>query len=203
MQRLVRSTVRGAVVLVVAVAASLLATPAGPAHADGRFRWASANDYGNGYLFLEVLNSSTASGATVIAFPSNANSANQWWWDYQQSDGYFRLVNGNSGKSLDRWDYHNGPGSDGGCARTMQWDWVDESQQHWAYREEWSSGYSRWFTKWVNKAGCSGDPYHDTLSVNYDTAAGLGRGTSLLHANRCVDGDNYGIYTRCYWRRYS
>jgi hypothetical protein len=192
---------RAAASITLGVAAILAMTPASPSHADGAFRWATAGNYGNGYLFLEVLSSSTADTASVIAYPSNSGSANKWWSDYQLSNGYFALLNHNSGKALDRWDYGTGPGTDGGCGRPMQYSWVDQSQQHWAYRLEWSNNYSRYFTKWVNRYGCSGDPYQDSLAVNYSTAAGNGRYTSLLHANRCVDGDNYGIYTRCYWRR--
>jgi hypothetical protein len=183
------------------VVAAFSILPANAAQADGDFRWATANNYGNGYLFLEILNSRTDNTAQVIAYPSNSGSANQWWRDFHISNGYYRLMNHNSGKVLDRWDNHTGPGSDGGCSTPMQYGWVNQYQQYWAYREEYSNAYGRWFTKWVNRLGCSGDAYHDTLSVNFATAAGSGLWTTLFHSNRCVYGDSSAVYHRCYWRR--
>ncbi|GAA2315042.1 hypothetical protein GCM10010149_78420 [Nonomuraea roseoviolacea subsp. roseoviolacea] len=185
----------------VTAATALTVFPGNAAHADSVNRWATAGDYGRGYLFLEVLSSSTADLANVIAYPSNSGSANQYWSDHHISNGYYYLVNNNSGKVLDRWDSHTGPGSDGGCSTPMQYRWVNESQQYWRFDDEYSNYYGRWFNMWVNKAGCSGNVYQATLGVNFSTAANNGLWTTQFHMDRCVYGDNYGIYHRCYWRR--
>ncbi|MEO3854406.1 RICIN domain-containing protein [Acrocarpospora sp. B8E8] len=201
--RQIRSLVRAKALaaLGVGVLAGLTAMPAGTAYADSMNRWATASDYGNGYLYLEILNSSMDPLAKVIAYPYNSSSSNQQWWDAQQSDGYYSIQNLHSGLVLDRWDDYSGPGSDGGCSSPMQYWWVDEPQQHWGYRVEYSNYYGAWFTMWVNKAGCSGDLYQDTLGVNNSTAAGYGRWTTQFHTDHCVYGNSYGIYHQCYWRR--
>lgn len=62
----------------VTAATALTVFPGNAAHADSVNRWATAGDYGRGYLFLEVLSSSTADLANVIAYPSNSGSANQY-----------------------------------------------------------------------------------------------------------------------------
>ncbi|MEV4018224.1 RICIN domain-containing protein [Nonomuraea angiospora] len=195
----IKSAARAAAVGLLGVVAGITMMPVGTAQADSVNRWATANDYGYGYLYLEVLNSSTADLASVIAYPGNSGSANQWWSDYQLSNGYFALLNNNSGKALDRWDPHTGTGSDGGCSTPMQYSWVDEPQQYWGYRTEWSGYYGRYFNKWVNLQGCNGDPWQDTISVNFSTAASYGLWTTLFHSNRCVDGQDSA--TRCFWRR--
>ncbi|MEV4454330.1 hypothetical protein [Microbispora sp. NPDC049633] len=194
-------SVKSLAVVGAGVVAGSTMMPAAAAHADSVNRWATASNYGYGYLYLEIINSSIDPLARVIAFPLNSSASNQVWSDWQQSDGYFAMVNNHSGLVLDRWDYHSGPGSDGGCSSPMQYWWVDEPQQHWGYRTEYSNYYGQWFTKWVNKAGCSGDLYQDTLGVNFSTAAGYGLWTTQFHANNCVYGNNAGIYHRCYWRR--
>ena len=54
----------------------------------------------NSQLALEVYHSSTSSGAAVDQFTWNG-TATQWWLRVRDQDGYYRLVNTNSGLSMD------------------------------------------------------------------------------------------------------
>lgn len=107
-------TLRPAIALVSLCAGGVLLTPTA-ASADGTYRWQGERSRN----YLEIRKSSTANQARVIVWPDQG-SYNQWWSDFKQvSDGYYRLVNYNSQKSLDRYDGHNG-----GFCWGYQYDWT-------------------------------------------------------------------------------
>ncbi|MEV4459001.1 RICIN domain-containing protein [Microbispora sp. NPDC049633] len=177
----------GVIGMVVAGFGGTLLMP-GQANADGTYRW--QNVWTGGYL--EIWQSSTSDGARVITWPYNASSLNQWWTDYKQSDGYYRLVNYNSGKSLDRYDP---PGSGEADCSVYQYYWTGQSWQHWRIASAWSNSYGRYFDQWINKAGCNGNVYWDHL-----TSSSNGDSASLDYSDHCEYDMGYP-QARCWWKR--
>ncbi len=167
---------------------------ASPARADGLYRW--ENERSNGYL--EVSGSSLNDHASVLTWPFNPTSLNQWWIDTKMENasggGYYRLENYNSWKVLDRWD--EGMYSTGRCGRVMQFSDTGQDWQRWKYRRYWSAHYGRDFIMWINKYGCNGNPYHDVLTADIEDSA-----MTFLHTESHCDDTSYGIPTHCYWKR--
>lgn len=166
------------------------------AYADGTFRWQNEN---TGW-YLEVWSSSLADGGRVITYPYNGSSANQLWSDFQQSDGYYAIMNNNSGKILDRYDGWPQETAGKPCGLPYQWTWGGNTWQRWKYRAVWGPSYppeyNREYSLWINKAGCQGDPYHDVLGTSlYRTLD-----TYLYRESDCSD-MRYGVPTHCYWKR--
>lgn len=180
----VASGARRAFLLFTVLALVVFAIPATAAHADGVYRW--QNQRNNGYL--EVWQSSLQDTAVVITWAFNANSLNQWWSDYKQSDGYYMLNNYNSGKSLDRYD--TGSGND---CYAYQYYWYGASWQRWRYERYWSSDFGRYFVRWINKEGCNGDPWWAFLAAHYAQS-----NVYTFQDDACVPG---AIQDACYWRR--
>lgn len=180
---------------IISAAAVLLVaeTLTGSANADGTYRW--QNQF-RGY-WLEIYHASRADGGAVIAYPRHrrTNRRNQLWKDTKLSDGYYRIRNVNSGRSLDRWN-RTGPGGDyqARCDVT-QYRWWGGAQQRWRYRTAWSSVLGRRFSLWINKAGCQGNPYHDVLGTVYRYA-----NVYLYSEDWCTE--HVAIAkSECYWRR--
>ncbi|MBX6167525.1 MAG: RICIN domain-containing protein [Thermobispora bispora] len=187
------------IALTIGVLVAVFGAPSA-AYADGNFRW--QNSWNGSYL--EVLYSSTDATARVITYPLNTSSANQVWHDHQLSDGYFYLMNLNSAMVLDRWDYgytYIWPDATGPtCSQGMQYYWTDQTWQHWGYRSVWDTWDDRYYTFWINKYGCAGNPYHDVLSVPLAGSAPSMTWTTLYPEDYCSD-QRYGPSAMCYWKR--
>jgi hypothetical protein len=74
---------------------------------------------------LDVNAKSTANGADIVQWPSNGGT-NQQWQLNEQSDGSYEIVNRNSGKALDNWEWSTEPGS-----RVSQYDRNGLAAQRW------------------------------------------------------------------------
>lgn len=182
-------TLRPAIALVSLCAGGVLLTPTA-ASADGTYRWQGERSRN----YLEILQSSTANQARVIVWPDQG-SYNQWWSDFKQvSDGYYRLVNYNSQKSLDRYDGHNGS-----LCWGYQYDWTGQNWQHWRHKSVWSNHFGRTFDLWINKEGCNGNPYDDTLMA-WGSPIDNDYQTYLRTEEFCTEG-SFVIPDSCYWRR--
>ncbi|MEV4895902.1 RICIN domain-containing protein [Nonomuraea sp. NPDC055795] len=179
----------------IAGAATLVFISAAPARADGTFRW--QNEY-NGW-YLEIWLSSMANEGRAITYPYNGSSANQLWSDYKQSDGYYRIVNNNSWKSLGHGDRPVGHDSRL-CGFPDQYDWLDSPYQHWKGKRFWDTYLNRQFVGWANKVGCQGNPYHDMLGADLLRSGGYPVETYLWTEEICSD-QAFGSPTMCYWRR--
>jgi hypothetical protein len=79
----------------------------------------------NSQLALEVYHSSTSSGAAVDQFTWN-NTSTQWWLPIRNQDGYYQLVNTNSGMCLDG-------GSAVPQASIIQWTCNGTYDQQWSF----------------------------------------------------------------------
>jgi hypothetical protein len=109
--------------------------------------------------YLEVYQSSTSTGAYVGTYPWNG-SATQYWLDSRLSDNYWVEANYNSGLLLTTYN-------DCGNGITQ---WTPDSGNHAYSTQEWHENHLSTDVGWalINKAGCSGDPYHDVLSQSLD-----------------------------------
>lgn len=178
----------GALVAIAALVTTVLAPS--PAYADGRYRW--QNEYNGNWL--EIWLSNRDNGGRVITYPWQGGN-NQLWADYHLSDGYYRLMNVNSGRFLGHVDqpYSASPGA---CGYPDQYEWLGTAYQWWSFRILWDS----WpevrhnFVGWANLAGCQGNPYHDMLSVADSF------NTTLYTEDFCTDLRNFDP-TSCYWKR--
>ena len=79
----------------------------------------------NSQLALEVYHSSTSSGAAVDQFTWN-NTSTQWWLPIRNQDGYYQLVNTNSGMCMDG-------GSAVPQASIIQWTCNGTYDQQWRF----------------------------------------------------------------------
>ena len=133
---------------------ALTTLPAQAAHADGRITW--KNDGTKRYL--EVYRSSKSKGAYVGTWPWNG-SATQSWYDVKLSDKYYAEFNYHSGLLLTAYN---------SCGNGVtQWP---TASGHVVYRtQEWKEKHLSPSVGYVliNKAGCSGDPWKDVLSVKH------------------------------------
>ncbi|MFC3982017.1 MULTISPECIES: RICIN domain-containing protein [Streptosporangium] len=170
------------------------AVPSSPAHADGTYRWQS-NSTGT---YLEVLGSSLDNGARVIVWPYDAASQNQLWSDFKLWNPYYLIVNNNSSKVLGHADRPYNDDFGLACGFPDQYNRVDTYYQMWDYRSIWSPVYNRYFSAWINRAGCQGNPYHDVLVVaRYDQ-------TTLYTEDTCTPTGYSGYmseHINCYWKR--
>ncbi|MFI6637127.1 RICIN domain-containing protein [Nonomuraea fuscirosea] len=185
----VHSVVRAATVFVAAAVTAGFVPPAA-AHADGTYRWQNVLTG----QYLEVYKKSKANGGIVNVWPLNGGR-NQLWKNTKTSGGYNRVRNVNSGRSLDRWNQNFSGGAK--CPLT-QWSWWGGNQQHWKAISVWSR-VGRRFTLWYNRAGCMGNPWHDTIGVlkpfRYSNA--------ILYTRSWCDESTYSGWNanHCFWKR--
>jgi hypothetical protein len=183
-----RPAVRAAAAIIAATAVTTGFLPEA-AYADGTYRW--QNEYTRHYL--EVYKKSKANGAIVNVWSYNGGK-NQLWKDTKLSNGYYRIRNVNSGRSMDRWDQNF---RDNQKCPVTQWGWWGGAQQQWRVKSLWSSIYGRRFILWHNRKGCMGNSYHDTLGVpNPFNASNV----ILYSQDYCTEGRWIGK-GECFWRR--
>ncbi len=72
----------------------------------------------------KMLNASTANGANVFQYTYGGTTTNDEWQPVDLGNGYFRIVNRNSGKVLDV----SAAGTADG-ANVDQWSWVTANQE--------------------------------------------------------------------------
>lgn len=135
--------------LVVAVTMGVGFIPAAAAHADGKVTWKSDQ---SGY-YLEIYHSSTDKDAPAGTFPWNGTNT-QYWYDQKLSNNYWVEYNYNSGLPLTAYNT---------CSQGVtQWPLssgnVATTTQQW---KELSIASGDWLL--INLAGCSGDPFQDSL----------------------------------------
>lgn len=123
------------------------------ANANGTVTW--QNEGTNRYL--EVYQSSTSNGGWVGTWPWNGTNT-QYWDDYKLSDNYWVEFNHNSGLLLTAYN---------SCSNGIT-QWTTDTGNHVFTTQEWRelSTADGWLL--INRAGCSGDAYHDTISQSFD-----------------------------------
>ncbi|GAA0393593.1 hypothetical protein GCM10009530_51240 [Microbispora corallina] len=129
--------------------------PAGAAHANGRVTWKNVGTK----RYLEVYQSSKKKGAYVGAWPWNG-SKTQYWYDQKLSDRYWAEFNYNSGLLLTAYN---------SCGSGVT-QWPTSDGRHVYSTQEWKEKHLSSDYGWVliNKAGCSGDAWHDILSISLE-----------------------------------
>jgi hypothetical protein len=136
---------------VVSAGAALVigAIPALAAHADGKVTWKNtATDN-----YLEAYRSGTSNGTYVGQWPWNGSDT-QYWYDVKLSSGYWLEYNYNSWLLLTAYN---------SCGDGVtQWDDGGWSTQEW--KEKHLNTAYGWVL--INHAGCSGDAWHDILSLS-------------------------------------
>ncbi len=149
---------RKAAALSVGAALSIGVLPATAAHAG---QWVTWKNFSTRKA-LEVSHSSKKKGATVGTWPWNGTKT-QWWWDQKLSNRYYVELNWNSnlyltaynscGSGITQW-----PTGAGHHAYTTQ-EWKEKRLRARGLDQGWAL---------INKAGCSGDAYHDMLSLSIE-----------------------------------